>query len=139
MRLMLTLLGVLLLAACYPQADTPAPDGNDLEACPDTIDISGFAFQPASCTVEAGTTLTFVNQDSAPHTATSRPGSPADFDTGTLNQSESASVTLDAAGEYRYFCQIHPDMEGTIVVTDGDNGDSGDSGDSGSSGSSSGY
>lgn len=118
-RLLLALVSlVLVLAACYPQVTTPATEADTLPACPSTIDIREFAFDPAACQLETGTTVTFVNRDSAPHTATSGPGSPAAFDTGTLSEGESGTVTFDTPGEYRYACDIHPAMEGRIVVTD---------------------
>jgi plastocyanin len=78
------------------------------------VEIKDFAFNPATVTVSAGTTVTWTNQDLAPHTATAEDGS---FDTGRLNQGESGSVTFDQPGTYAYVCTFHPSMKGTVVVT----------------------
>ncbi len=79
-----------------------------------TVAISGFAFHPVSVTVPRGARVTFVNHDSAPHTATtSSPG----FDSGTLKQGRSATVTLTKPGSYAYICQFHAFMHGTVTVT----------------------
>jgi len=53
------------------------------------------------------------NQDAAPHTATADDGS---FDTGTIEQGKLGSETFKEAGTYLYFCEIHPDMRGTVEV-----------------------
>ena len=79
-----------------------------------TVYIQDFYFSPASITVEPGTTVTWVNQGQAPHTATHTGGA---FDSGTLQPGESYSYTFDKAGtSYAYYCRIHPDMTGTIAV-----------------------
>jgi len=78
-----------------------------------------WAFSPLQITVLAGTTITWQNVSSAPHTATSDPGSPAAFDTGTIPAGGQASVTLTVPGTYTYFCAIHPPplmARGSIVV-----------------------
>jgi plastocyanin len=72
-------------------------------------------FTPATLTVEVGQTITFVNADDDEHTATS-----TDFDTGTLDPGESATVTIDIPGTYTYICQFHADMRGEIIVIDPD-------------------
>ena len=78
--------------------------------------IQDFYFSPAPITVEPGTTVTWVNQGQAPHTVTHTGGA---FDSGTLQPGESYSYTFNQAGTYAYYCQIHPDMTGTIVVSGG--------------------
>ncbi|MFL5759739.1 MAG: cupredoxin family copper-binding protein [Thermomicrobiales bacterium] len=79
------------------------------------VTIAGFAFSPSSLTIEAGTTVTWTNQDSATHTATADDGS---FDTGNIAQGQSASVTFDTPGTFTYHCAIHPNMTATITVTE---------------------
>jgi plastocyanin len=79
-----------------------------------TVTIQDFAFGPAELSVAAGTTVTFVNNDTTAHTATADDGS---WDTGTIEPGASATVTLDAAGTFAYHCQFHPNMTATITVT----------------------
>lgn len=78
-----------------------------------SVAMAGFAFDPATTTVLVGDTVTWRNEDSAPHTATADDGS---FDTGNVASGADASVTFDTAGTFAYTCTIHPSMRGTVVV-----------------------
>lgn len=84
----------------------------------DTVQIKDFLFEPAAVTVPVGTKLTFVNRDSAPHTATSGPSPELRgvFDTGTLTKGQSTSVTLTKPGTFAYYCEIHAFMTATVIV-----------------------
>ncbi len=77
-----------------------------------TVDIAEFTFQPETLTVEAGTKVTWLNQDAAPHTATAKDG----FDTGTLRKGERKTVALETPGSFAYVCTIHPFMTATVIV-----------------------
>jgi plastocyanin len=77
------------------------------------VTIKDFKFGPASASVHVGDTITWTNQDIAPHTATANDGS---FDTGNLDQGKSGSHTFTTAGTFPYICKIHPSMKGTVVV-----------------------
>jgi plastocyanin len=78
--------------------------------------IVGFELEDLSVTV--GQTVRWTNQDAAPHTATSGTGSPSGvFDSGTLSQGGSYEYTFSQAGSFPYYCKIHPDMTGTVTVT----------------------
>jgi plastocyanin len=79
------------------------------------VDIAGFAFSPQTITIAAGDTVTWTNSDAQGHTATADGGS---FDTGTIANNTSKSVTFDTAGTFGYHCKIHPAMTATIVVED---------------------
>jgi plastocyanin len=81
----------------------------------EAVTIAGFAFSPAALTIEAGTTVTWTNQDSATHTATADDGS---FDTGNIAQGQSVSITFDTPGTFTYHCSIHPNMVASITVTE---------------------
>ena len=78
-----------------------------------TVEMQDFEFSPAKLTVNAGTEVTWLNRDGAPHNAVADDGS---FETGTLNPDESASVVLDRPGTYSYVCTYHPGMEATLTV-----------------------
>ena len=79
-----------------------------------TVDISMFAYQPATVTIAPGTTVAFTNMDSTEHTATSNNGTT--FDTGAIQQHQTKIVTLTKPGTYGYHCAFHPFMTGTIIV-----------------------
>jgi len=78
------------------------------------ISISGFAFNPTTTTVAAGTTMTWRNGDPTEHTVTAVDDS---FKSEILGSGKTFAVTFDEAGTFEYHCLIHPSMEGTIKVT----------------------
>ena len=78
-----------------------------------TVRIQHFAFNPTPLTVAVGTTVTWMNQDPAPHTATARNGA---FDTGTIASGASKALTMNTAGSFEYFCKIHPRMVARLMV-----------------------
>ena len=80
------------------------------------VNIVDFAFEPAAVEVPVGATVSWSNSGGAPHTATANDGS---FDSGTLQPGAGFSQTFSAAGSFPYACLIHPQMTGTITVTDG--------------------
>ena len=57
--------------------------------------------------------MTWINQDSALHTATANNGS---FDTGIIPIDANATVKITGSGKLEYHCTIHPWMQGTITV-----------------------
>jgi plastocyanin len=94
-----------------PSGNTPAPGGDAVRA--EKVEIVEFTYQPDPVTIEEGGKVTWINRDSAPHTATADDDS---FDTGTLEEGKLKSETFKDAGTYPYFCEIHPDMRGTVKV-----------------------
>jgi len=81
-------------------------------------------FVPSVVTIKADTEVTFSNTDTAAHTAQS--GSAADgpsgyWDTSLIMAGGSYTVSFEDfdPGTYPYFCQVHPWMEGTIIIEDG--------------------
>lgn len=83
----------------------------------DKVTIDGFAFSPASITVKKGTTVTWTNQDGAAHTVVETDGQNGP-NSDRLEKGQSYSFTYTATGTYKYHCSIHPDMTGTVTVTE---------------------
>lgn len=79
------------------------------------VNIDNFRFSPAELTIPAGATVTWINHDDVPHTATSSK-KPRDFDSGTLDTDQEYSHKFTTAGTYNYFCAVHPHMTGKIIV-----------------------
>ncbi len=77
------------------------------------VSIKGMKFNPPTLEVAAGDTITFTNEDGAPHTATALDGS---FDTGRLGKGDKAQVKISAAGTFDYKCNIHPSMKGSVTA-----------------------
>lgn len=82
-----------------------------------SVNIMNFKFDPTPLVIPVGTTVVWTNQDSAPHTATSDPGSAFVFDTGMLQKGQSGKITFTMVGTFTYFCSVHPNMHGTVTVT----------------------
>jgi plastocyanin len=76
------------------------------------VTIDNFTFAPAELTVKVGTTVTWTNHDDIPHTVVSA----GKFRSKTMDTDDSFSFTFTAAGEYKYFCSLHPHMTGMIKV-----------------------
>jgi plastocyanin len=79
-----------------------------------TVSIKNFAFDPAMVSVKAGTTVTWINNDSVSHTVTSDSGN--FLNSATLAPGESFSFTFATPGTESYHCAIHPMMKGTVTV-----------------------
>ena len=82
------------------------------EATPGTVFIDNFIFNPKVVTVKAGTTVTWTNRDDIPHTVVSA----GKFRSKTLDTDDKFSFTFTNAGDYKYFCSLHPHMTGMIKV-----------------------
>jgi plastocyanin len=79
------------------------------------VAIKMYAFSPATVHVKVGGKITFTNFDSTAHTATSDDGT--SFDSGTLDQGHSKTITFTKAGTFTYHCAFHAFMTGTVVVS----------------------
>jgi plastocyanin len=99
----------------------PMPADSGSAAAPEApqganaVNISNFAFAPATLTVPAGTTVTWTNKDEEPHTVVSSDGST--FHSPGMGTDATYSFTFPDAGTFDYVCSIHPMMHGTVVVT----------------------
>jgi len=92
-----------------------------------SVTIELVAFSPEALAVDAGTTVTWTNEDPGPHTVTSGAveqgtsgvtASPdGAFDSGDIAGGASFEHTFDEPGTYEYFCALHPaTMRGVIDV-----------------------
>ncbi|HEX3368860.1 MAG TPA: cupredoxin family copper-binding protein [Candidatus Cybelea sp.] len=77
------------------------------------VEIRNDAFLPATLTVNSGQSVTFTNDDDDAHTVTATDGA---FDSKGLDTSGTWRHTFAKPGVYKYFCELHPFMKGTIVV-----------------------
>jgi plastocyanin len=77
--------------------------------------IDNFTFDPPQLTISPGTTVTWINRDDVPHTATST-AKPKLFDSGPLDTDDKYSHVFRNSGTYEYFCAVHPRMTAQIIV-----------------------
>ena len=103
-------------------APTSATQAGTVAATPagkSAVAVKQFQFMPAELAVQAGTEVTWTNEDDILHTATSgaTPGtSDGQFDGPMDGKGKGFSHTFNQAGRYPYFCSRHNSMTGTIVV-----------------------
>jgi plastocyanin len=77
------------------------------------VEISEFTFKPATLNVKMGSEVTFSNKDGFAHTATADDGS---FDSKNIDGGSSFKQAFEKAGTFKYHCDIHNSMHGTITV-----------------------
>ena len=77
------------------------------------VSIANFTFVPATTTIAAGESVTWTNDDGAPHGLAYADGSKG---TDLLLPGASFSRSFDKQGTYAYVCAVHPYMQGTVVV-----------------------
>ena len=77
-------------------------------------DIVNFTHQ--DLVVSVGTTITWVNRDSASHTSTATAGSALRWNSRRLRTGESFTFTFNEPGTYPYRCSIHPSMTGAVTL-----------------------
>jgi plastocyanin len=78
-----------------------------------TVIMEGVAFAPAAITVRAGDTVTWVNRDAFPHTATAQDRS---FDSGEIPAARTWKLVARKRGAFAYVCTLHPLMKATLIV-----------------------
>ncbi len=82
-------------------------------------ETSNACYLPADITISIGDTVQWNNVDKAAHTVSG--GNPADgpsgvFDSSLLMAGLEYSFTFNDAGNYDYFCMVHPWMTGSVTV-----------------------
>jgi plastocyanin len=122
--LFILLITVLLVVSCTNEVQEEEPViAEEVESSETVTTASGVStnnvviengqFMPTDIEVKAGTTVEWVNKDSVDHTVT--------FENGDLDQKlvigATATITFTETGEFRYFCQFHPGMQGSVVVS----------------------
>lgn len=76
------------------------------------VTMKGLVFAPSEVKVHVGDTVEWLNDDFLVHTATARDGA-WDF---KLPKGGKAQMTAKTAGIIEYYCRLHPNMKGRIVV-----------------------
>ncbi|HJT86032.1 MAG TPA: plastocyanin/azurin family copper-binding protein [Nitrososphaeraceae archaeon] len=80
-------------------------------------------YVPKEITVSPGTTVTWTNDDTTIHTVVE--GSPENASSGATPGFDSSIIapgatwdnTFDTAGEFNYYCNLHPFMTGKVTVS----------------------
>lgn len=110
------LFGMVAALAVSSPASYPlnaAPISNPAKAKMLIVQIKNFAFMPAMINVSPGTTVTWINADDDPHTVTASRGG---FRSGAIDTNGRFSYKFTKAGDFAYFCSLHPHMVGKVIV-----------------------
>lgn len=99
-----------LLAMLWPAAPALAADH--------VIEIVDFAFVPTDRIVRPGDTVTWINRDIVPHTATAQDGL---WDTGEIAGGARTTLVVGDPAEGgtmggAYYCHFHPSMTARLTV-----------------------
>jgi plastocyanin len=87
-----------------------ATTGTDAAA---QVMIDNFVYSPVPLSVKVGTTVTWINHDDIPHTVDSTQGK---FKSAALDTDDKFEFKFTEAGEYPFYCRIHPKMTGKVIV-----------------------
>ena len=98
--------GLLMTTVASMTKAAPAPQAA-------AVTIENFTFRNPVVTVKPGTIVTWTNGDDIPHTVVSKDGL---FRSKVLDSGDRFSFTFAKAGQFGYYCSIHPHMTGTIIV-----------------------
>jgi plastocyanin len=100
------------------QSGVSSPQTTFVSILSGSADSVSISFSPVQVTVAivVNNTVTWVNNDNAGHTITSRDGS---FGSGNIGAGGSFTNTFTTPGTYSYYCAYHSWMVGTVVVKAG--------------------
>ena len=116
----LTVFSVLVVGLSIGPASVSA-QGASITIQPNSATLGDKAYVPNPVEVKVGESVTWTNDDSQIHTATSGTVGGEDsgsvFDSGILSPKATFDFTFDTAGEYDFYCTLHPQMFGKVVVS----------------------
>lgn len=115
---LIAIASVMILDGTVSQAQHENGSGQlvKIAAGPDAasqVMIDNFVYSPVPLTVKVGTTVTWINHDDIPHTVDSTQGK---FKSAALDTDDKFHFQFKEAGEYPFYCRIHPKMTGKIIV-----------------------
>jgi plastocyanin len=123
---LLAILSVLIIGTSIDNNVFAQGDKVQVSIVPGSSTLTNNAYDPNPVEVTVGQTVQWTNNDSAFHTVTSGTLGAADagkiFDSGLAGPTALTSKgktfehTFDTAGDFPYFCTLHPAMVGTVVV-----------------------
>jgi plastocyanin len=105
------------------EVSEPVPQVTDAEIfIPNgNFDVTGAGFySPLNLEIPAGTTVTWINDDSVPHNIQSmdETGNVIQlFNSPPLNTGDKFEFVFEESGVYNYFCSFHPWRVGVVTVS----------------------
>ena len=82
-----------------------------------SVGLKNSRFDPTEIEIAAGESVSFTNNDPFNHTVTSKDDSTIEYASGNLGEGETFVQSYGEAGSFAFFCEIHPTMRGTVIVS----------------------
>ena len=105
-------------AAKASTTGTPPSTGATTTTAPPTgpgiVTILDYQFLPLDRDAAVGERIVWTNKDDFPHHVKSDEG--IELDSGPMDKDGTYSHAFDKAGTYKYHCEIHNGMKGTVTV-----------------------
>ena len=102
--------------ADHMKADVYNAIGSSTPGC----ETTNSCFEPYETIIDVGGEVTWHNEDTAAHTVTSGDikgeGPDGIFDSSLLGPGKTFFFKFEEAGTFKYFCMVHPWMEGIVTV-----------------------
>lgn len=97
----------------------PKPTASSVKSPePNTVVIASYKFNPNPIKIKQGTTVTWSNTDIARHNIVSDGGQAVGGPNGPLfGKGETYKFTFNTVGTFKYHCEPHPYMHGSVEVT----------------------
>jgi len=121
---------IIASASAAPEGNASKTQNATLASAQEAVSIAAGSsnpsatefFVPTEITVPAGSTVTWTNDDSTIHTvvegsAQGGSGETPAFDSSIIANGATWEHTFDTAGEFDYYCSLHPFMTGKVTVT----------------------
>lgn len=109
MRLGVAVVLLMTAAACGSYSSPNGPSAMSASAA-----ITGSGFTPNSIDVSVGGSVTWTNNDSAPHSVVADGGQ---FNSGTISPGAKFSYAFPSAGTFAYHDGANPKMSGMVNVS----------------------
>lgn len=111
----------VILAACSSSSENSTTLAADVRVVSGASLLGFQAFSPDTFTVDLGTAtsvaVSWRNDDGLIHIVRDT-AAIALFNTGNIALADTAVVTFNGPGSHGYQCDIHPTMQGLVIVTD---------------------
>ena len=82
------------------------------------VSISNYSYSPSKLTIKKGQSVKWTNYDSVKHDVMPDNQTSVFAASDLIAKKESYTTTFDTVGLFSYHCTPHPDMKGTIEVTE---------------------
>ena len=114
LRVTVALLLIGTLSACSNSSPSSPSNTSSVSIPVGAQSLGANSYVPNPITVNSGTTVTWMNNDTIAHTSTS--DTAGVFDSGSIPAGGQFSFTTQAKGTFTYHCTFHKGMVGTLVV-----------------------